>query len=62
MRMQKNQKSSLTRLIIELNGSQHSEQVEYGQEQIGYLEKQGYKVPPNIHPLVLRACWRGIFS
>ena len=32
------------KLIIELDGSQHMEQVEYDQERTEYLESKGYKV------------------
>jgi very-short-patch-repair endonuclease len=33
-----------TKLVIELDGSQHLEQVEYDVERTQYLEAQGYKV------------------
>ncbi len=33
-----------SKLIIELDGSQHLEQKEYDQERTKYLEEQGYKV------------------
>ena len=36
--------SPKTKLIIELDGSQHLEQEEYDQERTEYLEEQGYKV------------------
>ena len=36
--------SPKSRLIIELDGSQHLEQEEYDKERTKYLESQGYKV------------------
>ena len=36
--------SPKSRLIIELDGSQHLEQEEYDKERTEYLESQGYKV------------------
>ncbi len=32
------------KLIIELDGSQHLDQIEYDEERTAYLESQGYKV------------------
>ena len=32
------------KLVIELDGSQHLEQVEYDEERTEYLESEGYKV------------------
>ena len=36
--------SPKAKLIIELDGSQHLEQMEYDEERTKYLESQGYKV------------------
>ena len=36
--------SPKTKLIVELDGSQHIEHEEYDAERTGYLETQGYKV------------------
>jgi very-short-patch-repair endonuclease len=32
------------KLVVELDGSQHQEQVDYDQQRTGYLETQGYMV------------------